>query len=178
MINEKGLLAAMKKAYKSRGYVICAYREDDEKRYFINAHYWCVDIASNSLPRKVLSLIVEHIGDIPEGCTLEVTKTFGLQEVMKETVLDLKEKITSDEGETIKKTPLCFKNLQVWQVEENLEIVLLDPNFSSIVEGGELWECGYRNDLVMWWDGDTTAAVARTLDTDERVSLLENSAWL
>ena len=69
VINEKGLCAAMKAAFKkqSTGYKVAARITDDgEEQIILSAPGCTVIIARENVPRKVMGLIVEHLGDIPQ----------------------------------------------------------------------------------------------------------------
>jgi len=67
LINEKGLCRAMSEAAGHGGYRI-RFNEDEET-ISIATDEWLVNIEIQHLPRKALSLIVEHFGYIPvPGC--------------------------------------------------------------------------------------------------------------
>lgn len=61
LINEAGMVRAIKDAYKRRGYT--AYNHGEAVSIFCED--WCVKCEWGILPRKVLAIIVEHMGTIP-----------------------------------------------------------------------------------------------------------------
>lgn len=70
-VNEKGLITAMKEATTSGGYRL--YMTDEA---VIMGTDWAVVFSDLSvIPRKVLGMIVEHIGDIPKGECYEIFST-------------------------------------------------------------------------------------------------------
>ena len=68
VIDESGLLSAMKQAYNGSGYHVAAGVVGTKNcMYIANYGYaWGVIIHQENMPRKVLGLIAEHIGKIPE----------------------------------------------------------------------------------------------------------------
>lgn len=70
VIDEKGLLSAMKDAYKkkSTGYKVAArILEDGDEELIVSAPGWTAFIIRENAPRKVMGLIVEHVGDLPRA---------------------------------------------------------------------------------------------------------------
>lgn len=67
MIDERGLLSAMKSTWRSEGYTVAGYREDGERVLCIHGASWLVAIPYSAISRKVLALLVEHLGEIPDG---------------------------------------------------------------------------------------------------------------
>ena len=63
VINEKGLLRAMKEAYKSEGYEIKCKDNSGVQEIEIETTKWRVTCVLKNMPRKVLGMIVEHMGD-------------------------------------------------------------------------------------------------------------------
>ena len=62
MIDEGGMLRVMKDAYKATGYIVI----NDAGTVTIRTGVWMTQMPFRVLPRKVLALLVEHIGTIPE----------------------------------------------------------------------------------------------------------------
>lgn len=61
ILNEKALVAAMKKATKAGGYTVMV---DEEATVRIFTNRWYATLAK--LPRKVAALLVEHLGYLPQ----------------------------------------------------------------------------------------------------------------
>ena len=62
LINEGGLIRAIKRAYKAGGYTVLNTGND----VAIYTDHWFAMANRALLPRKVLATIVEHMGMIPE----------------------------------------------------------------------------------------------------------------
>ena len=62
IFNEKGLICAMKSAYKDDGYTVAA----TDNGLIITAEMWGVHLNDKAIPNTVKSLIVLHAGKIPE----------------------------------------------------------------------------------------------------------------
>ena len=65
IIQEKGMVRAIKGAYRHGGYNVLNLDGD----VVIYTEEWCVRCPWNKLPRKALATIVEHLGMIPENET-------------------------------------------------------------------------------------------------------------
>ena len=63
MIDERGLLSAMKSTWRSEGYTVAGYREDGERVLCIHGASWLAAIPYSAISRKVLALLVEHLGE-------------------------------------------------------------------------------------------------------------------
>ena len=79
IIQEKGLVRAIKDAYRHGGYNVLNLDGD----VVIYAEGWCVRCPWNKLPRKALATIVEHLGMIPEnGEAVNIEKDGQPQAIM------------------------------------------------------------------------------------------------
>ena len=71
VVNEKGLLKAMKEAYKLDGYTVAV----DETDLILKTVPWTVVLHMEDAPSKVLALITEHIRKLPApGTAYQVKK--------------------------------------------------------------------------------------------------------
>lgn len=85
LINESGLVRAIKRAYKTGGYTV-ACQGDAMAIYTQN---WLVQCKRAALPRKVLATMVEHMGLIPErDAPVFIEKDGDPQEVMEDVAKD------------------------------------------------------------------------------------------
>ena len=135
VVNEAGLCAAMKRAYKESGYKIAAVTADGTTKMMIAATGWCVVIRKSQMPRKVMGLIVEHVGDIPrEGEAYQVQKKQVQTEIHGVTTKIL-ENLRDPELERrqVKPTSLCWGRYILLQRLDDLEIVKVDPDTASIM---------------------------------------------
>lgn len=85
LISEKGLVRAIKRAYKNSGYVVM----NTGNAVAIYTENWFVLANRALLPRKVPATIVEHMGMIPErDMPTSIIKDTEPQLVLRETAAD------------------------------------------------------------------------------------------
>ena len=85
LINESGLIRAIKRAYKAGGYTVLNTGND----VAIYTDHWFAMANRALLPRKVLATIVEHMGMIPErDMPTSIIKDTEPQLVLRETAAD------------------------------------------------------------------------------------------
>lgn len=135
VVSESGLCAAMKKVYKEAGYKVAGLLHDGEYKILIAAPGWCVVILKDKMPRKVLGLIVEHVGDVPRyGEAYQVqkkqvqTEIHGVTTQILEKMLDPKL-----ERRQVKPTGLRWGRYILCQRLDDLKIVKVDPDTGSIM---------------------------------------------
>ena len=63
VIKEQGLLRAMKEAYKGTGYEIACKETANGPEIYLKTGLWWAMCEMKNLPRKVLGLLAEHMGD-------------------------------------------------------------------------------------------------------------------
>lgn len=139
MIYDKGLLRAMKAAYREEGYDVAM----TETGILIQAEGWGVEIASAVIPNSIKSLIVLHNGAMPRmGSAVHVQKgecSGVILETVTGTMDHLAEDYTAKGGKVIKPTRLTFDNKRVWQVADSLEVRLVAGENLQILDGGK-WD--------------------------------------
>lgn len=139
MIDERGLLSAMKSTWRSEGYTVAGYREDGERVLCIHGASWLVAIPYSAISRKVLALLVEHLGEIPDGEAWAVRKGAGVQGQIMDVVLTrldgLRRRIAESDGETILRTNMTWKGYEVWQRPATLKVTAYDPELVWIGVG-------------------------------------------
>lgn len=172
-INEKRLCAAMKAEWRAGGYDVVSYGEDN--RLFINGSHWCVEMKQSEAPRKVLALLVEHLGDIPRGAAWRVSKDTGAQSEMVDAVLTridgLKNRLMQEREMEVNRTAMHWKGLELWQ-REDLRVQAYDGGLVRIGEGDPV-ECAGK--LV--WDENGLVIVLPESDavSDTLRELLEQT---
>lgn len=141
VINEKTLVREMKEAFKGGGYtVICR----EEETTMILCPYWAVQINNENLPREVLSLLALHMGYLPkEGEAYKIMKADKeptVQKMLFETALIMIRKLEQPMLHQnvaplvdVKKTLLTFDGCNVWQKTGNQGIILMNPEYESIL---------------------------------------------
>ena len=138
-IYDKGLIRAIKAAYKDGGYDVAM----TEEGLLIQGECWGVEISRDAVPNSVKSLIVLHSGAMPGmNKAIHVAKSECGDIILETTVStmdSLSKQFTTTGGRTIKPTTLTFGGNRVWQTTDSLEIRLIDPNDQQILTG-ESWD--------------------------------------
>ena len=84
IIQEKGMVRAIKGAYRHGGYNVLNLDGD----VVIYTEEWCVRCPWNKLPRKALATIVEHMGMIPDTEPVSIVKDGEPQLIMPDVAAD------------------------------------------------------------------------------------------
>lgn len=132
-INDKGLLAAMKEAYKETGYTVAVIKGS----MIIQTTFWGVRLNRDAVTNSIKSLIVMHNGEIPrEGTAVNIQKkecSSMILETVLATMEDLDNAYTETGGAPIKLTRLTFDGLRVWQTTTDLKMRLVDVDNQKIL---------------------------------------------
>ena len=135
VISESGLCAAMKAAFKkkSTGYKVAAcLSKDGEEEIILSAPNWIAIINRENAPRKVLALIVEHVGDLPaEGKAYQLQDTKAQTEIYSMAVPELSEPVADA---TVKRTQLQYMGYQIWQRTDNQNIFMISPKHEDMLD--------------------------------------------
>jgi hypothetical protein len=133
MINEKGLCACMKDAWRDGvgGYTVSVVGEE----MTIRASAWIAQMPLGLVPRKALALLVEHIGSIPEsGEAFRCAKKLGAQAVIAAVEAQVCSVGLPQSAGEAKVTQLHYKSKSVWQDTETLQIVAVNPELLRLVD--------------------------------------------
>lgn len=131
VVNEKGLLKAMKEAYKLDGYTVAV----DEADLILKTVQWTVVLHMEDAPSKVLALITEHIRKLPAPGTAYQVKKKETQTQMfrmvKEEILDFH----TDEKprRIIRRTELTLGGFPLWQAATEKTVVKVYPEYEDIL---------------------------------------------
>lgn len=138
-IYDKGLLRAMKAAYRDSGYDVAV----TDNGVLIQASGWGVEITVAAVPNSIKSLIVLHNGSMPRMNSAVHVEKGECGDVILETAVatmdDLARAYTATGGRVIKPTSLTFDGDRVWQTTDTLEIRLVDVEDQQILTG-ENWD--------------------------------------
>lgn len=132
--NEKGLIRAMKSAYKEEGYSVAGF----DNGYVITGEMWGVSIPEKAVPNTVKSLIVLHAGKLPEaGKAINVQKS-EIKSMIYEMAVERIQTLTSmywdgKRGE-ICPTRLTMDGYRIWQQPDTLAVKLIDPANQQILD--------------------------------------------
>ena len=136
VINEKGLCVAMKDAFKKRstGYKVAARFDEHgtDQEIVLSAPGWTVIINRENAPRKVMGLIVEHMGDLPQiGRACHVQDEQTQAEIYDMAVPETAELVS---GAGIRRTNLTWCGCQIWQRTDNLEVFMVTPKIEDLLD--------------------------------------------
>ena len=158
LINEAGLVRAIKRAYKHGGYVV-ANLGDAVAIYTEN---WYIQANRALFSRKALATIVEHMGMIPEkNVPTSILKDEDPQLVLKEVAADdMSHWRGGERGEEVTLVPVIMQGYQIFQPEgggacygvslSDLEIMereIAEHGQATVVDGDRLLWCG-DNEVV------------------------------
>ena len=135
VIDEKGLLSAMKAAFKkqSTGYKVAAQTtEGVDEELILSAPGWTAIIDRENTPRKVMGLIVEHLGDLPRyGTAFQVQDKNAQAEIFSVAVPSPAMLVP---GAQVKRTNLTYNGYQIWQRTDNHDVFMLAPKFEDMMD--------------------------------------------
>lgn len=134
MIEEKALCAVMKNAWRGAGYEVFASGET----LVISTDEVGVEMLRKTASRKVLALLVVHLGEIPDGAAYSVRKKDGAQRMMLDVAMGhwdgMRNRVESAERRTLRRTPMDWKTRGVWQEDDTGSVYTIDPALSDIIE--------------------------------------------
>lgn len=132
IIEEKGLVKAIKAAYRHGGYT--ALNQGGEVTIYTEG--WFVRCLWNKLPRKALAIIVEHMGMIPDdGEAVAIEKDDQPQAVMAGIVGDDVAGWMGGEAASMASyVPVTFRGYQLFQEVNGRQAYGVDPTALAIVE--------------------------------------------
>ena len=135
VIDEKALLAVMRDAFKkkSTGYKAAArLTENGEEELILSAPGWSAIVTRENAPRKVMGLVVEHVGDLPRpGEAYQVQDKNVQAEIFSVAVPAPAELV---EGAAVKRTNLTYSGYQIWQRTDNLNVFMIPTKFEDMMD--------------------------------------------
>ena len=136
VINERGLIRAMKEAYKAAGYEIECKEVGGEKEIHLETTRWHVMCIQKNLPRKVLGLIAEHLEDLPKpGQAVQVKKKECQTKIITKDRYAFRG-VTPDDcicPPMIHKTSLVYRYSNIWQQKSGNKVFWVDPDLEDIM---------------------------------------------
>lgn len=132
IIEEKGLVKAIKAAYRHSGYTVL----NQGGEVTIYTEGWFVRCLWTKLPRKALAIIVEHMGMIPDdGEAMAIEKDDQPQAVMAGIVSDDVAGWMGGEAASMASyVPVTFRGYQLFQEVNGRQAYGVDPTALAIVE--------------------------------------------
>lgn len=134
VVNEKGLLKAMSEAASHGGFKI--HFDKTDRSTVIQTDEWLVSILDHAIPRKVLGMIAEYFGKIPETgcyCVFKYKQEYEIQTYLIETFkADIRNLAMGFEQKAI------YTGMQLWgrfiYVSEEGELLGAKPENLTLLE--------------------------------------------
>ena len=146
LLNESKFAAELKSAYKY-GYTV----QFNEGKIFILTSSFVIKTHLEDLPRKVLGILAEHIGYLPNDITLYVSRGTDNQIVMPESIeTDIR---IDDFPEAVYAipTPLTYKSFSLFQKDDQ-QIIALNGDAIILLEAPRPPLINRTNTRAMWID--------------------------
>ena len=159
LINEAGLIRAIKRAYKGSGYTVANHGD----AISIYAQTWYIQANRALVTNKVLAAIVEHMGMIPEvGAPTSAMKGEEPQLVMEDVATDdMTHWRSGQRGEAVTMVPVIMQGYQIFQPPGGGACWGLPLSFLEMIERGVAEHAGA--DVIdggrLLWEADGEAVV-------------------
>jgi len=162
LIDEKGLVKAIKRAYKADGYNVMNLGN----QVAIYTDGWYLRCDWGKFPRKALATIVEHLGMVPPSSdALTVVAKEEPQVIMPEIVgQEVACWVNGNTDERVTMVPVTFKGLSLYQLDEGGKCYGVDPISLGIVERtvAEYKDGMVMSESRMGWQHDGEMVVVST----------------
>jgi hypothetical protein len=139
---EGGVCAAMKRDVKQAGYLVFDIQVEGEHWVGLKGNGWIVMAELESMPRKILGLIVEHAGGIPGiGISWNIQKP-KKGDVQRQDVMfgmierEVTKMLEGGEGQNAQlgQMGMTMNGYGLWQNREDLSILRLAPEMEAMAE--------------------------------------------
>ena len=135
VINEKGLLRAMKEARKVTGYTVAVENQGGIDNLIITTNKFAVVMEKKNTPPKIRGLIAEHLLDFPRaGEAYEVKKKEPQMEIYDAALAFIRNVHAGEKPQKIiKRTNLTLGGYPLWQRKDDLKMFEVDPELEDIL---------------------------------------------
>lgn len=176
VVSEKGLMAAMKDAYKSDGYQVAVDESGGIDNVIIHNSMWTVVIMKSELPRKVLGMIAEHIGEIPRlGTAFQVKKKETQTEIFNIVAGAPMDYHSGNQPRRIsRRTSLILGGFPLWQTATDQKVVKVYPDYEDIINRGNNVVRLVGDDVLMIDDDVSRAYIRATSPKDAQELAMMN----
>lgn len=161
LINEAGLVRAIKRAYKAGGYTVNV----QDGIMSIYTQSWYIQARRDMVPRKALAAIVEHAGLIPgENEPTNIMKDLNPQLVIPETAAEeMSAWRVGERGDDVDMVPVIMQGFQIFQTAEGAGACWGVPLYHlGMIERDAAEHQGaivVANDRLLWDDGGEAVVV-------------------
>ena len=161
LINEAGVVRAIKRAYKGGGYTV----NSQGGVMAIYTQSWYIQARREVMPRKVLATIVEHAGMIPgDKEPTNIMKDLNPQLVIPETAAEeMSAWRVGERGDDVDLVPVIMQGFQIFQTAEGAGACWGVPLYHlGMIERDAAEHQGaivVANDRLLWDDGGEAVVV-------------------
>ena len=161
LINEAGVVRAIKRAYKGGGYTV----NSQGGVMAIYTQSWYIQARREVMPRKVLATIVEHAGMIPgDKEPTNIMKDLNPQLVIPETAAEeMNAWRVGERGDDVDLVPVIMQGFQIFQTAEGAGACWGVPLYHlGMIERDAAEHQGaivVANDRLLWDDGGEAVVV-------------------
>lgn len=182
VVDERALIKAMREAYKGTGYDVAVDDRGGEDEVIIATALWTVIIDKESLPRKVLGLLAEHIGDLPDAGEAYRVKQKETQTQMFEHAVGGLALFRSGEKRVriVRRVNLIWGGLPVWQAVEDQTIIRLYPAHERLMKWDGQNVRLFGNEHLMLSDDSSRVYICTAPANEDEVDMyahLAEVAW-
>lgn len=143
LINEKALARQLKEAWRSGGYKVA----DIDGLMFIATIDWAIIIRTEDIPRKVIGLLAEHLGYLPDEDPVHVRKGMDNQMMIVDELTELFHELNTGNWHSACATNIIWKDS--WRLFQRadhnihgVDIALLDLLNHAGIKGQDVREDG------------------------------------
>ena len=183
VINEKGLLRAMKEAHKVTGYTVAVEDNAGIENIIITTSRFVVIMEKKNTPPKIRGLIAEHLLDFPRaGEAYEIKKKEPQMEIYDAATAIVRNIHTENKPlKLIKRTNLTLGGYPLWQRKDDLKIFEVDPALEDILNLARGTVRIVGEDVLMLDDLESRAYIfVEKTDTNEQkmIDHLSKLQWV
>ena len=166
VVSESGLMAAMKKAWKKEGYKVAGIDRAGFEEIMIGTGEWVVVITKKNVPRKVLGLIAEHLGQIPVAGEAFHLRNGDTQTEIYHVAMQLIEAMGNGEKPRSRAMPtsLTMGGRRLWQRKDDMAVFSIPPEREAIMLSHGRNVLMFADELLMV-DGNVSRVYVRVRTT-------------
>ena len=176
-IYDKGLIKAMKAAYKGSGYDVAV----TDNGVLIESTGWGVEIHTDAVPNTVKSLIVLHNGSMPRMNSAVHLEKGECSDMILEAAVStmdyLSEGYMATGGRAIRPTRLTFDGDRVWQTADTMDVWLVSPDDQQILVC-EKWDARLVDGIIYGRNWFGSMYIRTIMAVPEDKPLLEHLAQM
>ena len=174
IVDEKGLCRVIKQAYKTGGYTVM----EEDGNIMVWAEEWFVQTEARKLPKKVLGLLVEHLGTLPGAPTVLQKNADPQLELAEVAAQDVAFWHGVGEGARLRPADVILAGWQVMQNIATNECWAVEPDCLNIVDAAT-WRLRaglLTNKKIMYMEDGELVAVSAARPAEDAIGWI-GAAW-